>query len=123
MILVLDFQNETLSGVPLSLIYKQIIRFMKENGIYATYLELSYPEVKMDYDKFLLCVKRFRINAIRHFFTHKCSIGKETGARYRGISELKKYDCSYDFLYDKNIKLQAYLNKFIFIKKYGRIKP
>ena len=24
---------------------------------------------------------------------------------------------------DKNIKLQAYLNKFIFIKKYGRIKP
>ena len=123
MSLALDFQNETLSGVPLSLIYKQIIRFMKENGIYATYLELSYPDVKMDYDKFLLCVKRFRINAIRHFFTHTCSIGKETGARYRGISELKKYDCSYDFLYDKNIKLQAYLNKFIFIKKYGRIKP
>ena len=120
MILVLDFQNETLSGVPLSLIYKQIIRFMKENGIYATYLELSYPDVKMDYDKFLLCVKRFRINAIRHFFTHRCSIGKVEGP-YRGISELKKYDCPYDFLFDKNIKLQAYLNEFI--KKYGQIKP
>ena len=121
MILVLDLKNETLSVVPLSLIYKQIIRLMKENGIYATYLELSYPEVKMDYDKFLICVKRFRGNAIRHFFTHRCSIGKEFDACYSGISKLKKYDCSYDFLYDKNIKLQAYLNGFT--KNYGRIEP
>ena len=44
---------KTYSGIPLSVLYKQFIRFMKENGIYATYLEISFPKTKMSYETFL----------------------------------------------------------------------
>ena len=49
----LNFYNETYNNnIPLSVIYKQFIRFMKENGIYAPYLEISFPKTKMSYETF-----------------------------------------------------------------------
>lgn len=44
---------KTYSGIPLSVIYKQFIRFLKENGIYTPYLEISFPKTKMSYKTFL----------------------------------------------------------------------
>lgn len=44
---------KTYSGIPLSVIYKQFIRFLKENGIYTPYLEISFPKTKMSYETFL----------------------------------------------------------------------
>ena len=44
---------KTYSGIQLSVLYKQFIRFMKENGIYAPYLEISFPKTKMSYKTFL----------------------------------------------------------------------
>ena len=44
---------KTYSGIPLSVLYKQFIRFMKENGKYTLYLEISLPQTKMSYETFL----------------------------------------------------------------------
>lgn len=57
-------------------IYKQLIRFMKENGIYAAYLELSYSEVKMTYDRFLANIRERGIDAmVNRFFLTFDNIG------------------------------------------------
>ena len=44
---------KTYSGIQLSVLYKQFIRFLKENGIYTPYLEISFPKTKMSYKTFL----------------------------------------------------------------------
>ena len=49
----LNLKKMTYYDIPLSVIYKQFIRFMKENGIYAPYLEISLPQTKMSYETFL----------------------------------------------------------------------
>ena len=50
----INFFSETYDGIPLSIIYNQLIRFMKENGIYAPYLEISLPQTKLDnYESFI----------------------------------------------------------------------
>ena len=48
----LNLENKTFRGIPLSLIYKQIIRFMKEKVIYTIYMESASKEV-ISYEKFL----------------------------------------------------------------------
>ena len=62
------FDNVTYYYIPLSIIYKQLIRFMKENGIYAPYLEISYPKVKMTYDKFLANLRENGIDKMLDYF-------------------------------------------------------
>ena len=47
-----NLYNKTYSNIPLSVLYKQFIRFMKENGIYTLYLEISFPKTKMSYETF-----------------------------------------------------------------------
>ena len=47
-----NLYNKTYSNIPLSVLYKQFIRFMKENEIYALYLEISFPKTKMSYKTF-----------------------------------------------------------------------
>ena len=37
----INLSEEAYDDIPLSVIYKQIIRFMKENGIYTPYLKIS----------------------------------------------------------------------------------
>ena len=48
----LNVNDKTYHNIPLSVIYTQFIRFMKENGIYAPYLEISFPKTKMSYETF-----------------------------------------------------------------------
>ena len=48
----LNVKDKTYHNIPLSVIYTQFIRFMKENGIYALYLEISCPKTKMSYETF-----------------------------------------------------------------------
>ena len=48
----LNVKDKTYHNIPLSVIYKQFIRFMKENGIYALYLEISFSKTKMSYETF-----------------------------------------------------------------------
>ena len=48
----LNVKDKTYHNIPLSVIYTQFIRFMKENGIYALYLEISFPKTKMSYETF-----------------------------------------------------------------------
>ena len=62
------FDNVTYDAIPLSVIYKQLIRFMKENGIYTAYLEISYPKVKMTYDKFLANIRGHGIDKMLDYF-------------------------------------------------------
>ena len=76
----INFFNETYDGIPLSIIYNQIIRFLKENGIYVPYLEISLPQTKLgNYESFI----NLLINSgcaeclISHFFTVKETIGTD----------------------------------------------
>ena len=62
------FDNVTYDAIPLSVIYKQLIRFMKENGIYTAYLEISYPKVKMTYDKFLANLREYGMDKMLDYF-------------------------------------------------------
>ena len=48
----LNLKKMTYYDIPLSVIYTQFIRFMKENGIYALYLEISFSKTKMSYETF-----------------------------------------------------------------------
>ena len=58
----LNFYNETYNNnIPLSVIYKQFIRFMKENGIYTPYLEISFPKTKMSYTVFWRHLHKFSL--------------------------------------------------------------
>lgn len=49
----LNSQYKTYNDIPLSVVYKQFIRFLKENGLYVLYLEISLPQTKMSYETFL----------------------------------------------------------------------
>ena len=55
----LNFYNKMYNNIPLSVIYKQFIRFMKENGIYTPYLEISFPKTKMNYGVFWRHLHKF----------------------------------------------------------------
>ena len=72
--------NEMYEGIPLSVIYKQLIRFMKENGIYAPYLEISLPQTNMSYERFLINFRRFNKTTLDHFFLYKFNIGENINA-------------------------------------------
>ena len=66
-----NLYNKTYDGIPLSIIYNQIIRFLKEKGIYVPYLEISLPQTKLgNYESFinLLINSSCAEYLIRHFF-------------------------------------------------------
>ena len=72
----LSLKKMTYYGIPLSVIYKQFIRFMKENGIYTLYLEISLPQTKMSYETFLTNVCKSGHNIfLEDFFCYIENIG------------------------------------------------
>ena len=76
----INFFSETYDGIPLSIIYNQIIRFLKEKGIYVPYLEISLPQTKLgNYESFinLLINSSCAEYLIRHFFISTKTIGKD----------------------------------------------
>ena len=109
----------TYYGNPLSVIYKQFIRFMKENGIYTLYLEISLPQTKMSYETFLTNVCKSGHNIfLDNFFCYIENIGVDW-YKYAEYS-----DTSANSFFKKiNDKWAAYLFKLIEIyhkKNYGR---
>ena len=76
----LSTHDKTYSGIPLSVIYNQIIRFMKENGIYTPYLEISLPQTNMSYERFLINFRRFKNTTLDHFFLYKFNVGEKYNA-------------------------------------------
>ena len=66
----IDIENKTFRGIPLSVIYKQIIRFMKEIGIYSVYVE-SFSKTDLTYETFLERVYSYGDMGILNFFIHK----------------------------------------------------
>ena len=83
----IDIENKTYRGIPLSVIYKQIIRFMKENKIYITYVN-SFPKTDLTYETFLESVYSYGDMAISNFFIHKYNRSF--------LKKLRKSDILYD---------------------------
>ena len=101
--------NEMYEGIPLSVIYNQIIRFMKENEIYAPYLEISLPQTNMNYETFL-CHNKTKLES---FFINIGNVGLD----FKGYAKYEKNSLySYPavaFLNKVNIKWMSYLSDFI----------
>ena len=115
----LSLKKMTYYGIPLSVIYKQFIRFMKENEIYTLYLEISLPQTKMSYETFLTNVCKSGHNIfLDNFFCYIENIGVDW-YKYAEYS-----DTSANSFFKKiNDKWAAYLFKLIEIyhkKNYGR---
>ena len=101
----INFFNETYDGIPLSIIYNQIIRFLKEKGIYVPYLEISLPQTKLgNYESF----KNLLINSscaeclIRHFFITKKVIGTDFEKYGNYIPNFNHNFSAFHFLHDIN---------------------
>ena len=105
----LSTHDKTYSDIPLSVIYNQIIRFMKENGIYAPYLEISLPQTNMSYERFLSHSK----TRLDSFFVHIYNVGID----YEGYGKYEKNsrytNSAVAFLNKTNNKWRSYLSDFI----------
>lgn len=115
----LNLKKMTYYDIPLSVIYKQFIRFMKENGIYAPYLEISLPKTNMSYETFLINVFKSGDSIfLDNFFCYVENIGVDW-YKYAEYS-----DTSANSFFKKiNDKWAAYLFNLIEIdckKNYGR---
>ena len=121
----LSTHDETYSDIPLSVIYNQIIRFMKENGIYAPYLEISLPQTNMNYERFLINFRRFNKATLDHFFLYKFNVGENYSA-YAKYDYAKyeyaidEWDCGRFFLDKINNKWRSYF--YVFISAYKKSK-
>ena len=114
----LSTNDETYSDIPLSVIYNQIIRFMKENGIYVPYLEISLPQTNMSYERFLINFRRFNKTRLDHFFLYKFNIGEKFNAYAKYEDDKYEYYvdewyCGRSFLYKINNKWRSYFHAFI----------
>ena len=121
----LSTNDETYSDIPLSVIYNQIIRFMKENGIYAPYLEISLPQTNMSYERFLINFRRFNKTTLGHFFLYKFNIGENINAYAKYVDVKYEYvidewDCGWSFLFKINNKWRSYF--YAFISAYEKLK-
>ena len=121
----LSTNDETYSDIPLSVIYKQLIRFMKENGIYAPYLEISLPQTNMSYERFLINLRRFNKTTLDHFFLYKFNIGENINAYAKYVDVKYEYvidewDCGRSFLFKINNKWRSYF--YAFISAYEKLK-
>ena len=121
----LNTNDETYNGIPLSVIYNQIIRFMKENGIYAPYLEISLPQTNMSYERFLINFRRFNKTTLDYFFLYKFNIGENINAYAKYVDVKYEYvidewDCCRSFLFKINNKWRSYF--YAFISAYEKLK-
>ena len=106
----LNLENKTFRGIPLSLIYKQIIRFMKEKGIYTIYMESASKEV-ISYEKFLKSIRSYRGSVIKNFFLNLCNFGDEHENYNVCLRKLETSKCPMnDTLYNIHFGLIAHLN-------------
>lgn len=106
----LNLEKMTYCNVPLSVIYKQIIRFMKENGIYTIYMESASKEV-INYENFLKNIRSYRGSSIKNFFLNIYNFGGERENYNVFLRKLKTSKCSMsDTLYNIHFGLIEYLD-------------
>ena len=102
---------KTYSGIQLSVLYKQFIRFMKENGIYAPYLEISFSKTKMSYETFLenVLMRKESDIMLDRFFLCGINIGTDfyQYAKYKDGSD--NYASAINFLEKINYKWVLFL--------------
>ena len=107
----LNFYNKMYNNIPLSVIYKQFIRFMKENGIYTPYLEISFPKTKMSYETFLenVLMRKESDIMLDRFFLCGINIGIDfyQYAKYKDGSD--NYASAINFLEKINYKWVLFL--------------
>lgn len=105
-----NFYNKMYNNIPLSVIYKQFIRFMKENGIYTPYLEISFPKTKMSYVVFWRHLHKFSQRLeLERLFTSFFIVGSdyELYSKYRYDSN--DWSDAVDFLNNINKKWRSFL--------------
>ena len=102
---------KTYSGIPLSVLYKQFIRFMKENGTYALYLEISLPQTEMSYETFLenVLMRKESDVILDRFFLYEINIGPDLYqyAKYEDGSD--NFNSAINFLEKINYKWVLFL--------------
>ena len=106
----LNLEKMTECNVPLSVIYKQIIRFMKEKGIYTIYMESASKEV-INYENFLKNIRSYRGSVIKNFFLRICNFGGEHENYNVFLRKLETSKCSMnDTLYNIHFGLIDHLD-------------
>lgn len=110
----LNLKKMTYYDIPLSVIYTQFIRFMKENGIYALYLEISFSKTKMSYETFsehIFKLRRYISRPLDNLFREFFMVGPNY-ARY-GIygNSVGVWGSACNFLEDINKKWRSFLSE------------
>ena len=102
---------KTYSGIPLSVLYKQFIRFLKESGIYTLYLEISLPQTEMSYETFLenVLMRKESDLMLDRFFLFEINIGSDLYqyAKYEDGSD--NFNSAINFLEKINYKWVLFL--------------
>ena len=102
---------KTYSGIPLSVLYKQFIRFLKESGIYTLYLEISLPQTEMSYETFLenVLMRKESDLMLDRFFLFEINIGSDLYqyAKYEDGSD--NFNSAINFLEKINYKWDLFL--------------
>ena len=102
---------KTYSGIPLSVLYKQFIRFLKESGIYTLYLEISLPQTEMSYETFLenVLMRKESDVILDRFFLSEINIGPASYqyAKYEDGSD--NFNSAINFLEKINYKWVLFL--------------
>ena len=102
---------KTYSGIPLSVLYKQFIRFLKESGIYTLYLEISLPQTEMSYETFLenVLMRKESDLMLDRFFLFEINIGPDLYqyAKYEDGSD--NFNSAINFLEKINYKWVLFL--------------
>ena len=102
---------KTYSGIPLSVLYRQFIRFLQESGIYTLYLEISLPQTEMSYETFLenVLMRKESDLMLDRFFLFEINIGPDLYqyAKYEDGSD--NFNSAINFLEKINYKWVLFL--------------
>ena len=102
---------KTYSGIPLSVIYKQFIRFLKESGIYTLYLEISLPQTEMSYETFLenVLMRKESDLMLDRFFLFEINIGSDLYQYAKYEDGSNNFNSAINFLEKINYKWVLFL--------------
>ena len=102
---------KTYSGIPLSVLYKQFIRFLKESGIYTLYLEISLPQTEMSYETFLenVLMRKESDLMLDRFFLFEINIGSDLYQYAKYEDGSNNFNSAINFLEKINYKWVLFL--------------
>ena len=102
---------KTYSGIPLSVLYKQFIRFLKESGIYTLYLEISLPQTEMSYETFLenVLMRKESDVILDRFFLYEINIGPDLYQYAKHEDGSDNFNSAINFLEKINYKWVLFL--------------